>query len=149
MFCVFLHFFRNSANSSSDSRYFTDCPCSLVFKRIYHRSTSFPSKYTIESMVHSLQLPLHYGTLLLLNQVYISSLEAVSQAFVFSILDSFSCRHEKLARTEWTEIAQNWNESFTHWTSHRSGWPRELGQLNPSPFSWIFNSVSVGFSPRF
>ena len=49
--------------------YFTDCPSSLVFKRIYHRSTSFPSKYTIESMVYCLQLPLHYGTLLLLKQV--------------------------------------------------------------------------------
>ena len=82
--CVFLHFFRavlvrNSATSSSDSRkrhflvqswiianvsrawkqgwsmaYF---PCSLVSNQIYHRSTSFPMKCSIESMVYCSHLP--------------------------------------------------------------------------------------------
>ena len=35
-----------------------------------------------------------------------------------------------------------------HWTSCWSGWPRGLGDLNPSPISWIFTSVSVDSSPR-
>ena len=33
-------------------------------------------------------------------------------------------------------------------TSCRSGWPRGLGELNPSPHSWIFTSVSVDSNPR-
>ena len=33
------------------------CPCSLVSNQIYHPTTSFPMKYTIESMVYCSQLP--------------------------------------------------------------------------------------------
>ena len=95
IFCVFLHLFcavlvRNSATSSSDSRerhflvhswiianasrawkrgwsmvYF---PCSLVSNQIYHRSTSFPLKCTIESMVYCSHLPNMVSTSWLLNQ---------------------------------------------------------------------------------
>jgi len=36
----------------------------------------------------------------------------------------------------------------THRTSCRSGWPRGFGELNPSPHSSIFTSVSVDSSPR-
>ena len=36
----------------------------------------------------------------------------------------------------------------THQTSCRSGWPRRFGELNPSPHSSIFTSVSVDSSPR-
>ena len=32
-------------------------PSSLIFRQIYHPSTSFPSKYTIESMVYCSHLP--------------------------------------------------------------------------------------------
>ena len=39
--------------------------------------------------------------------------------------------------------------AHTHRTSRRSGWPRGLGELNPSPLSWIFTSVSVDSSSRF
>ena len=31
--------------------------------------------------------------------------------------------------------------------NYRSVWPRGFGELNPSPHSWIFTSVSVGSSP--
>ena len=33
------------------------CPCSLVSNQIYHPKTSFPMKYTIESMVYCSHLP--------------------------------------------------------------------------------------------
>ena len=33
-------------------------------------------------------------------------------------------------------------------TSCRIGWPRGFGELNPSPHSWIFTSVSADSSPR-
>ena len=36
----------------------------------------------------------------------------------------------------------------THRTSCWSSWPREFGELIPSPHSWIFTSVSVDFIPR-
>ena len=52
---------RNSGISSSDcrERHFLVHyrPSSLIFRQIYHRSTSFPSKYTIESMVYCSHLP--------------------------------------------------------------------------------------------
>ena len=52
---------RNSGISSSDcrERHFLVHyrPSSLIFRQIYHRSTSFPSKYTIESMVYCSNLP--------------------------------------------------------------------------------------------
>ena len=95
IFCIFLHLFRavlvrNSATSSSDSRerhflvhswiianasparkrgwsmvYF---PCSLVSNQIYHQSTSFPMKCTIESMVYCSHLPNMVSTSWPLNQ---------------------------------------------------------------------------------
>ena len=35
-----------------------------------------------------------------------------------------------------------------HRASHGSGWPRGFYQLNSSPHSWIFTSVSLGSNPR-
>ena len=35
----------------------------------------------------------------------------------------------------------------TYRISYRNDWPRRFGELNPSPHSWIFNSVSVDSSP--
>ena len=43
----FLHYFSYSLFK----------PNSLVSRQIYHRSTSFPMKYTIESMLHCLHYP--------------------------------------------------------------------------------------------
>ena len=45
----------------------------------------------------------------------------------------------------WTETAQNWNKSFTHF-KHRipEGWL--FSALNPNAHFWIFKSVSVGTS---
>ena len=37
----------------------------------------------------------------------------------------------------------------THRTSRRGGWPRGFGELNPSPHSWIFTSISGDSSSRF
>ena len=36
---------------------------------------------------------------------------------------------------------------YKHQKSCRSSWPRGIGELNPSPYSWIFSSISVGPSP--
>ena len=67
MFCVFLRIkvphslIKNATISSSDSpeRFFLFryCPSSLVSRQIYHRSTSFRSKYAIESKVYYPHLP--------------------------------------------------------------------------------------------
>ena len=40
-----------------------------------------------------------------------------------------------------TELEQ---VAYKHQTSCRSGWQRGFGELNPSPYSWIFSSISVG-----
>ena len=34
----------------------------------------------------------------------------------------------------------------THWTSCRGGWPGRVGELNPSPHSWVFPPVLFGSS---
>ena len=62
---------------------------------------------------------------------------------------SFTCQHEKLSGMVWTATAQNRKQVVhTYRASYRSGWPRGFGELNPSPHSWIFTSVSVDSSPR-
>ena len=64
------------------------------------------------------------------------------------IPESFSCRLEMRIRytinSNSTELEQ---VVYKHQTSCRSGWPRGFGELNPSPYSWIFSSISVGPSP--
>ena len=59
IFCVlFLHFFRSAISSSNSSeRHDHYCPSSLFSRQIYHRSTSFPSKYNIEPVAYCENLP--------------------------------------------------------------------------------------------
>ena len=63
---------------------------------------------------------------------------AVTSGYVHSIPESFSCRNDK----EKEQVV------YIHPTSWPSGWPRGFGELNPSPHSWIFTSLSVDSSPR-
>ena len=48
--------------------------------------------------------------------------------------------------TELEQVVQTHRTSCD--TSCRIGWPRGFGELNPSPHSWIFTSVSADSSPR-
>ena len=59
IFCVlFLNFFRSAISSSNSSeRHDHYCPSSLFSRQIYHRSTSFPSKYNIEPVAYCENLP--------------------------------------------------------------------------------------------
>ena len=53
--------------------------------------------------------------------------------------------HQVLCEQQRPKAAQVFH---THRTSCRGGWPRGFGELNSSPHSWIFASVSVGSSPH-
>ena len=70
-----------------------------------------------------------------------------------------SCTHytEELFVTTWKAICRYRRHSngselgeqviHTYRITNRNDWPRRFGEPNPSPHSWIFNSVSVDFSP--
>ena len=64
------------------------------------------------------------------------------------IPEGFSCR---LETRNWYTVNSSSTELeqvvYKHQTSCRSGWQRGFGELNPSPYSWIFSSISVGPSP--
>ena len=55
-------------------------------------------------------------------------------------------RKLKLFGIPLTAAAQNWNKLLTHRISCRRSWPRGVGELNPSPHSCIFTSVSMDSS---
>ena len=59
IFCVlFLHFFRSAISSSNSSeRHDHYCPSSLFSRQVYHRSSSFPSKYNIEPVAYCENFP--------------------------------------------------------------------------------------------
>ena len=67
---------------------------------------------------------------------------------VYTIPHSFSCRREEYSCLVWTETAENWNKSFRHRASCRSGWPRGLGVPNSNLPSWKCTSVSVASGYR-
>ena len=70
-----------------------------------------------------------------------------------------SCTHytEELFVTTWKAICRYRRHSngselgeqviHTYRITNRNDWPRRFGEPNPSPHSWIFNSVSVDSSP--
>ena len=64
------------------------------------------------------------------------------------IPESFSCRLKMRIRytvnSNSTELEQ---VVYKHQPSCRSGWSRGFGELNPSPYSWISSSISLGSSP--
>ena len=74
-----------------------------------------------------------------------NSLTTLGYAHVIS--DSFTCRHEKLyippcsLTSNGSQLEQVVN---THRTPRsRAGWPTGVGELNPSPLSWISTSGSA------
>ena len=59
----------------------------------------------------------------------------------------FSCRHGKLRDKVWTATVLNWNKSFTHRRSCRSGWRRRFIELNPGSPHAEYLPVSIRSSP--
>ena len=69
-----------------------------------------------------------------------SSLDAVKATEAMNTLYRLALRKQQRYRTE--------QVVHTHRTLCRSVWPRGFGELNPSPHSWIFTSVSPQIAQR-